>query len=79
MNDDDLLAQPLDEADLQRRLRDAAPRRLARSTLILAAIALLLVGFAFGALTGRAMTELRYQREPVDGEPAAAAMLTVAT
>lgn len=48
--DDDLLATPLDDTDLDARLHAAGSKGRARSTTVLAIIALLVLGFAVGAL-----------------------------
>lgn len=57
--DEDLLDTPLDDTDLQARLDAASERRTPRSTKILVAALLVLVGFAFGAMAGRASAEFQ--------------------
>lgn len=52
-DDEQLLATPLDDQDLDERIAAAGTRVRARSTRILIAVALVVFGFAAGAATGR--------------------------
>ncbi len=60
---EDLLAEPLDDADLDERLAAAGADGRAKSTTILAAVALVVVGIAVGAIAGAAITDLRHTLE----------------
>ncbi len=69
--DEQLLAAPLDDQDLDARIAAAGTRVRARSTRILIVVALVLIGFAAGAATGRSAAEIAAavaeQRAEVDG------------
>ncbi|GGM83765.1 hypothetical protein ACFFX1_30365 [Dactylosporangium sucinum] len=74
VTDDDLLAEPIDD-DLNARVAKAGPRRLAnRATVVLAGLALLVVGFAAGAQVQKSYGEAPAASGPAGGaNPAALA------
>lgn len=71
VDDEELLATPLDDQDLDDRLAAAGDRARARSTKILISVALIVFGFAAGASTGRSAAEMSAaiaeQQADVDG------------
>ncbi|WP_238019488.1 hypothetical protein KZZ52_00700 [Dactylosporangium sp. AC04546] len=71
---DDLLAEPIDD-DLNARVAKAGPRRLAnRATVVLAGLALLVVGFVAGAQVQKSYGEAPAATGPAGGaNPAALA------
>lgn len=74
--DEQLLATPLDDSDLEDRIAAAGGRRWRRSTIVLACVALVAVGFALGAAVGRAATDIQVaiaEAEAGDGAPGAEA------
>lgn len=72
-DDEALLATPLDDTDLADRLVAASGRSRARSTIVLAIVAIFVFGFALGAMTGRGAAEFAAQIEAqqADDEPVA--------
>lgn len=71
VDDDMLLATPLDETDLDARLEAAGDRRRARSTTVLATIALVVVGFALGAIVTSSLTSMTAAMEAASQDPVA--------